>query len=368
MKPYRLLSNKAKLVIVLCLLLCAGLLANTLFGYSVSRDAIRASIVATELPLTADKLHTEIRNDPSRPALQRLIDDYRQGHGRSIYFVDAQGGIALAGAGASHTAIGDIDGLREQAAAILKSAQGSFEYWNDGHRHFLHARYIPELKWHLFVVKEDDKALAGIRRTLYLNLALDAGIAALALFLVLLTIGRYQRQLDRMATGDRLTGLVNRHAVDLLLDQGTRESSRLGLPMSAIMLDIDRFRELNDSRGHFAGDLVLQGLAGILHGSVRNSDIASRWGGEEFLVILKNTDLPAAADVASTIRSRIEKARYAVDGSPVAVTVSAGVATYRSGESKESFIARAETLLRQAKEEGRNRVCSEPFERTAGDA
>lgn len=491
MKSSRLLGNKAKLITVLWLLLSCGFLANTLVSYFVSREAIRESIVATELPLTSDNVYSEIQKDLVRPilissmmsrdtflrdwvmggerdigqmtrylkevmshygtftaffvseatrnyyqaggllkqvspdeardawyfrvrdmekpyeinvdpdlanrdkltifinyrvfdydhrfigatgvglnvdAVVNLIDDYQQRYGRGIYFVDASGRIVvagrqgIAGEGAAHASIREIEGLREQADAILRAGQGTYEYLRQGHRHFLNARHIPELNWHLFVVKQEDGALAELQRTLYINLALCASITLLVLLLVYLAISRYQRRLEAMATTDNLTGLANRHALELLLDQGTRESTRLGTPMSAIMLDIDRFKELNDSRGHLAGDRVLQQVAELLRGGVRNSDIASRWGGEEFLVILKNTRLPAAADVANALRARIEKARPEIDGSPVTLTISAGVATYRAGESKESFVARADALLYQAKQEGRNRVCSEPYE------
>lgn len=491
------INNKAKLIAALWLLLSAGFLATTLVSYFSSREAIRESIVATELPLTSDNVYSGIMKDLVRPilvssmmshdtflrdwvlgreadvgqmtrylnevmlrygaftsffvsdatntyyqadgllktvkaneardrwyfrmrdmrepyeinvapdltnrdkltlfisyrvfdqrqrfigatgigltvdALVNTIDDSQQRYGRGIYFVDADGRIVLtgrqgvAGEKAVHANIRDIDGLREQADAILEGRLESLEYQNGGHRHFLNVRYIPELKWHLFVVKQENEALAKIQKTLYLNLGLCAGITALTLLVVYLTVSRYQRRLEEIATTDSLTGLANRHALELLLDQGMRESARVGAPISAILLDLDRFKELNDSHGHFAGDRVLQGIARILHSSVRNSDIACRWGGEEFLIILKNTNLPASAEIANTIRARIEKARHDIDGAPVALTASAGVTTYRPGESKESFISRADALLYQAKQEGRNRVCSEAIERSVHDA
>lgn len=488
MKHPRLPSDKATLITVLWLLLSAGFLATTLVSYFVSRDLIRESIVATELPLTSDNVYSEIQKDLVRPILIssmmsrdtflrdwvvggerepermtrylkevmahygaftsffvsdtsrnyyqasgilkaikaselrdewyfrvrsmaepyeinvdpdlanrdkltifinyrvfdyaqrfigatgvgltvdsviRMIDDYQQRYERSIYFVDGKGRIVVSGkngmAGKSegNASIRDIDGLGDQADAILQAGKGSFEYRNKGHRHFLNVRYIPELKWHLFVVKEESSALSEIQRTLYLNLALCFVITSSVLLIVYSTINRHQRRLEQMATTDNLTGLANRHALELLLDQGTREASRQKTRMSAIMFDIDHFKKLNDNRGHLAGDHVLQGVAATLKDSLRTSDIACRWGGEEFLVILKETDLTASTRLANTIRSRIEQQRTTIDGSAVAVTVSAGVAAYRPGESQENFISRVDTLLYQAKREGRNRVCGE---------
>ena len=305
--------------------------------------------------------------------VNRLIDDYQQRYERTIYLVDAKGKITLSGKNTvdSHGAtqvirssIHDIDGLAEQADSILKAGSGTFEYQDKGHRHFLNVRYIPELDWHLFVIKQEDKALSSIQRTLYLNLLLCVFITATVLLIVHLTINRYQRRLETMATTDSLTGLSNRYALDILLDQQTREVLRHGNQMSAIMLDIDHFKTLNDSRGHLAGDEVLRGIAITLRENLRASDIACRWGGEEFLIILPDTDLAASTTVACTLRDRIEKKQYEFNGCSIFVTVSAGVAAYHKEEPREDFIARADALLYQAKNEGRNRVCCEGEERS----
>ena len=300
--------------------------------------------------------------------VNRLIDDYQSRYGRIIFLVDAAGKITLSGSGPvdadgktrpAHSSIHAIEGLREQAQAILKAGSGSFEYQRQGHRHFLNVRYLPELKWYLFVIKPEQRALGRIQRTLYLNLLLCFVITAIVLLIVHLTIGHYQKRLEKMATSDSLTGLANRYALDLLLDQQARMATRHKSPMSAIMLDIDHFKALNDQYGHLAGDEVLRRIAATLKQSLRASDIACRWGGEEFLLILTNTELAAATTVASTLRERIEKSRHAFNGQLIAVTVSAGVAAYRPDESRDGFVARADALLYRAKNEGRNRVCSE---------
>ncbi len=300
--------------------------------------------------------------------VNRLIDDYQQRYGRTIFLADAQGKITLSGkntvdakgiAQISESSIYRIEGLRDQAKTILKTGSGTFEYESQGHRHFVNVRYIPELKWHLFVIKQEDKTLEGIQHTLYLNLLLCLVITLIVLFIVHVTVNHYQRRLETMATTDNLTGLANRHALDILLDQQTREAARHGNLMSAIMLDIDHFKTLNDNHGHLTGDEVLRSVAKTLRENLRGADVACRWGGEEFLIILTNTGLAAASKVAMDLRDRIEKLRHVSDGKTILVTVSAGVTAYRKGESSENLIARADTLLYQAKAEGRNRICSE---------
>ncbi len=209
------------------------------------------------------------------------------------------------------------------------------------------------------MVKQEQGALQDIQRTLYLNLLVCAVITLLVLLIVHFAINRYQRRLEQMATTDSLTGLANRHALELLLDQAGREALRKRSPLSAILLDIDHFKEINDSRGHLAGDQVLQGLAATLTANLRSADIACRWGGEEFLVILKDTDLASASNVANTLLERVEAQQHELTDDSVGITISAGVVVFRPGESQESFISRADRLLFEAKESGRNRVCAE---------
>jgi len=296
-------------------------------------------------------------------AVLGMIHDYQERYGRSIFFTDAQGRIVLAGQQKNNYAnvrsLGEIEGLAERAGEILRAGSGSFSFDANGQRHYLNVRYIPELKWHLFVAKTEDQALSEIQRTLYINLALCSAITLLVLGIVYLAVNRYQRRLEELATTDSLTGLTNRHGLRLLLDQAMREADRLNTPLCAIMLDVDHFKRFNDSYGHLAGDRILQGVAQRLRNSRRASDIVCRWGGEEFLVILKNTDLPAAAKVAEDLRARVANASFHVDGIAVHTTLSAGVARYRPQDVQDGFILRADTLLYEAKEAGRNRVCSE---------
>ena len=332
--------------------------AMTIFINYRTFDYKQNFIGATGVGLTVDTVN-------------RLIDDYQERYGRTIFLSDDQGKITLRGkrqrnadrADPSHLpSILDIDGLRELAPTILKASSGSFEYQSAGQHHFLNVRYIPELKWFLFVDKPESKAFGAIQNTLLLNLLLCLTTTAVVLWVVNLTVNRYQRQLEVIATTDRVTGLANRHALDILLAQKIREASRQETQLSAIMIDIDHFKTINDSRGHLAGDRILGEIAQTLRASLRASDIACRWGGEEFLVSLANTDIDAATQVACALREKIEKSAYIFENEPLHVTVSAGVALYRAGESADEFVARADSMLYRAKEEGRNRVCREPRE------
>lgn len=294
-------------------------------------------------------------------AVVGIIQNYQQRYGRTIYFVNGDGDIVLAGrrdeGGERRRNIRDIDGLRDQATTILAGNGGSFEYENEHGHHFLNVRYIPELKWRLFVVKDERSAVSGLQHALYVNLAVCASVTLLVLLLVYLTINRYQRALEAMATTDSLTGLANRRALELLLEQAMRDAQRQKTPLSAILIDIDHFKELNDRHGHQAGDRVLQALGETLRSSLRASDIACRWGGEEFLVVLKNTDVAAALPIAESLRQRI--VALPVPAGSDAVRISAGLVAWQAGEAVEELVARADAQLYRAKQTGRDRVCSE---------
>lgn len=161
------------------------------------------------------------------------------------------------------------------------------------------------------------------------------------------------QELERLSITDRLTGLYNRLFLDRTLEHEFASAGRHGGSFSIILLDIDHFKNVNDTYGHLAGDQVLTTIGQILKGRVRETDVAGRWGGEEFLVICPNTSLTAAAAVAETLRGKVEQQHFPVVG---ARTMSFGVASYRPGDTIITVEARADNALYAAKDGGRNRV------------
>jgi diguanylate cyclase (GGDEF)-like protein len=163
--------------------------------------------------------------------------------------------------------------------------------------------------------------------------------------------------LERLSVTDGLTGLYNRNKLaEILADQIARVR-RNGRAFSILMLDIDHFKALNDNHGHLLGDEVLAQVADILARAIRNVDFAARYGGEEFVIVLTETALQDALDTAERIRAKVAEARYGDVEARIAVTVSIGVAEFRTDDTTgESVIARADRALYQAKHAGRNRV------------
>jgi diguanylate cyclase (GGDEF)-like protein len=161
------------------------------------------------------------------------------------------------------------------------------------------------------------------------------------------------RELEQLAVTDRLTKLYNRLFLDRVLEREFAAAGRNGRSFALILLDIDRFKRVNDTYGHHVGDEVLITLAQILQVRVRASDVVGRWGGEEFLIICPDTDLAGGQQVAENLRQRIEEQRFP---HVERCTASFGVAVYTPGDTIAAVEARADKALYAAKEHGRNRV------------
>jgi two-component system cell cycle response regulator len=162
-----------------------------------------------------------------------------------------------------------------------------------------------------------------------------------------------------LATVDALTGCMNRRAFTERLERELDRVSRYGVKLSVMMIDIDRFKDINDTHGHVVGDNVLSQLGDLLREEVRSVDLAARYGGEEFVIVLPDTDLEGAVVFAERLRKRVEECNFADTGDPLRATVSIGVASASiAGEitEPESLIAHADEALYRAKNDGRNRV------------
>lgn len=159
-------------------------------------------------------------------------------------------------------------------------------------------------------------------------------------------------KLQQLADTDGLTGLKNRRYLHEQLTSYIALYAGRSQPLSLLLIDIDYFKNINDTFGHMMGDRVLQEFGRLLKEETRNNDIVARYGGEEFAMILPNTDRSEAMKIAERIRSHVEKANW---GTPP-ITISIGVATNMSGDSGTVLQSKADRALYASKDRGRNRV------------
>lgn len=482
--------GRRRLLFLVSLILSAGFFATTLFGYFVSKDAIRSAIISQDLPLTSSNIYSEIQKDLVRPvlisstmahdtflrdwilqgeqdvtemsrylqevkdrygafssffvsdkstiyytgdgvfkrvspteprdawyyrvremtqpyeinvdfdlankdaltifinyrvydfagnyigatgigltvdAVRRLIADYQNRFQRTIYFVDGAGKIVLFGNRTDREPdLRAVPGLATQLDKILADKSGSYQYERAGDNHILNANYLSELKWYLFVEQNEAEALAGVRKTLYTNLAISLIATLIVLALVHATLTRYQLRMEHMAAVDKLTGLLNRQAFTLIIDKLIAEHHREPRPTSLLLADVDHFKDVNDRYGHLSGDSILQGVAQALQDGLRESDFAVRWGGEEFLLVLNGCNAEEAQHIAEDLRQSISQKSFSAKGQALAVTISIGVAEYDGAEQRDQWINRADTALYAAKSSGRNQVSVAPLPINAG--
>lgn len=176
---------------------------------------------------------------------------------------------------------------------------------------------------------------------------------------------RANETISHIAATDELTGLANRRFFNENLSVMMSAARRHKFPLSLIMVDLDHFKTVNDTHGHSEGDRVLQGFARLLKDVSRTEDIAARWGGEEFIIVLPHTEGNAAVALAERIRTVFAESRHGVSG--VTLTASFGVVELQHGEEEDSFIRRADDALYCAKHEGRNRVVMQTTTQTERD-
>ncbi len=189
----------------------------------------------------------------------------------------------------------------------------------------------------------------------------QVGIEAFAAFSQLAAVALQQANLklmlEKMASIDHTTGLLNRRAFTEIIHREYAQSKRSGHPFSMLLMDLDRFKLINDNYGHETGDKILCGISEISRSTLRSCDWMGRWGGEEFLAILPNTDEATAQAIAERLREKIDQFSITLNGQSIKATMSIGISSYpQDGETPDFLIRAADAALYEAKKTGRNRV------------
>lgn len=178
-------------------------------------------------------------------------------------------------------------------------------------------------------------------------------------FFYVKTIGRAQQQLKHAASRDPLTGLFNRRHMGDIVNSLMKRVEKHNHALSVALIDLDRFKMINDLQGHSTGDKILEDTAKLLENAIRPGDLVARWGGEEFLLLLPGTTVIQAREVAERIRKTIESYGWEqVIGDSLTVTASIGVAQLKSGETFNCAVKNADVALYKSKAAGRNLVMS----------
>jgi diguanylate cyclase (GGDEF)-like protein len=296
----------------------------------------------------------------SLESVPEILNEYDSDTNREVYFVNSKGNIIANSSNASifQKHIYEIS-LTENSISRILSANGGFiEFRQSRYKYLLHSRYIEEFDWWLIILQNETNALKDYNRILLSVFFVSSATVLITLLLIFLTVRSYDRKMNNLIILDKLTGLFNRRFFEFLLNKSLAENKRKPRDICILIIDIDHFKKINDSLGHLSGDKVLTQITDIIQGETRDSDNLSRWGGEEFTLLIYDSSLEQGELLAEKIRNSIETAKveFYPDGKPV--TISIGLTRLKSGDTMDSFVRRADTALYKAKENGRNRIIS----------
>lgn len=286
-----------------------------------------------------------------------MLKHFRLKYNFNVFFTDKDGNILLSEKKNSEVGKArNIKDLNLSAESTLIDNSKVIEYKKDGKSYILNTKYIKELKLFLFVEAEVDKFTKELEKTFYTNLLISLIVTAIIILIILYTIKSYNKKLENLASYDSLTGLANRRSFNVYFEKSLKLFNRDAISRSVIFFDIDNFKEINDNHGHLIGDNVLIRIADILNLQIRDCDSISRWGGEEFLILLNDSNIDQSFQVAEKLRASFENdidLNKLVNG---LVTASFGVTAFKKDDTIDKIVSRADHALYAAKNSGKNRV------------
>lgn len=288
-----------------------------------------------------------------------MLKIFRQRYQFSVYFVDAEGKVVIAEQNIQKLQhLRDIPELANQLPNIIGKGSQVFDYTQAGESYLLNRKYITELDLYLIVEAKVNNFTKTAKETFYLNILISVVITLLISFIIVLYVRKIHLKLDKLASNDELTGLPNRRSFHEQLTQLLLLKERNSNKLSILFIDIDDFKNINDTKGHDVGDKVLKSLAIILNNNVRKSDVVVRWGGEEFIILLIDSDINQAQVIAEQLRSKVANSSDLCKLTQKQVTISLGATSVTDEDGIDTIIKRADLALYQAKSNGKNCVVS----------
>ncbi|ATB70859.1 putative diguanylate cyclase [Sulfurospirillum diekertiae] len=289
--------------------------------------------------------------------IEKMLNSFKTKYKYDVYFVDQKGEITLFSQALNKRGnIANIDGLKSIKEAIYKGEQTQFEYKNKEGEYLLNTKYIGKLKLQLFVEINKKEYLKELKKTFYANLAISLLVTLLVTLIIIYTINIYQKQLVKMASEDSLTGLANRRKFNEHFEKFYKLYKKGINSLTLVLIDIDNFKEVNDSFGHLVGDEALVRVAEILRVELRSSDMIARWGGEEFALLFVDVSPEKSVEIAQKICQAIREDKALSSLLQRPLTVSIGVGHLSSLESQDGLVYKVDNALYEAKKAGKDQV------------
>ena len=286
-----------------------------------------------------------------------MLKHFRLKHNFIVTFYNKNGEVILSEKSINpYTTIEENKNISRFKDKIISKESNLIEFEGDSGTNLIKTKYIPELNLYLSVEAKVNNLMKDVKKVFYFTLILSLAITIIVTLIILFIIKKYHKKLTFLAEHDTLTSLTNRRIFEEKLNQFLLLIKRNHQPLSLVFLDVDDFKKINDSFGHHVGDLVLKRTASILNTHIRKSDIVSRWGGEEFIIALIDTDIEEAKVIAEKLRLSLEKDYTLNSLINSNVTASLGISQASEQDTIESLLQRADEAMYTSKKEGKNMV------------
>lgn len=289
--------------------------------------------------------------------IEEMLNSFKEKYKYDVYFVDKKGEITLFSKQLNKRGnIANIEGLKTLQTDIFINKISQYEYKNKDGEYFLNTKYIDKLKLHLLVEINKKEYMDDIRKTFYANLIASLIITLLVTIIIINTINIYQNQLVQLASEDVLTGLANRRKFNEYFERALKLYHKSVKTITLILIDIDDFKQVNDTLGHLAGDKALIRIAQILKSKLRTTDMVARWGGEEFAILLLDVPKVDAVNIANVIHASIKGDQELCELLNKPITVSLGLGELTNSESQDGLVYKVDKALYRAKNEGKDQL------------
>jgi diguanylate cyclase (GGDEF)-like protein len=286
-----------------------------------------------------------------------LLQKTQKTYGRVVYMVDESGLVQ------AHSDLNVIEkrnivttfGIDKIADTILASRSKTLDthYEGDKGNILLTSRYIPDLKWYIIVEQDERVSLHLVRMMLLKTILIGLVASVLAILISIKVVHKYNQKLENSSRLDHLTQVSNRLELDHRLLAEFALCQRYGGTFSVLMIDLDNFKDINDTYGHIAGDDTLVQFTKLASSSIRITDSFGRWGGDEFLLILPKTKGPEGVLIANKLRSRVSQSD---EFKTYLLTISIGIAELKESDTIESLLSRTDKALYKAKDAGKDQA------------
>lgn len=291
--------------------------------------------------------------------INNMLKFFRERYQFNVYLIDGEGQVFVSEQGVNNvTHLADHPELKKLIPDISNKEKQLFEYEQAGESFLLTKKYIAELGLYVVVEAKVDNFTQAVQEALYLNIIASMLITLIVTCLVIWYVRKIHGKLNQLASHDSLTGLPNRRVFNSQLERLVALRARNRQHLSVIFFDIDDFKMINDEYGHDAGDEVLIAISAMLRTTIRQTDLVARWGGEEFIILLVDTQLNNAKLIAEQIRDKLASDKELAEITNTQVTVSLGVTEVKDSDDSNAVFKRVDSALYQAKHSGKNRVVS----------